>query len=86
MEFNAAKEPAWFPESKIYFNGSQHIAIPHTTRRYKKRPTQGRISNFLYIRLLDKADDCRIDIQAYPFYLSSTSLHSLFLPPINQFF
>ena len=38
MEFNAAKEPAWFPESKIYFNGSQHIAIPHTTRRYKKRP------------------------------------------------
>ena len=38
MEFNAEKEPAWFPESKVYFNGSQHIAIPHTTRRYKKRP------------------------------------------------
>ena len=38
MEFNAEKEPAWFPESKIYFNGSQYIAIPHTTRRYKKRP------------------------------------------------
>ena len=38
MEFNAEKEPAWFPEAKVYFNGSQYIAIPHTTRRYKKRP------------------------------------------------
>ena len=38
MEFNAEKEPAWFPASTVYFNVSQHIAIPHTTRRYKKRP------------------------------------------------
>lgn len=38
MEFNAAKEPAWFPEAKVYHNGSHFIGIPHTTNKCKKRP------------------------------------------------
>ena len=38
MEFNAAKEPAWFPEATVYHNGSHFIAIPHTTNKCKKRP------------------------------------------------
>lgn len=31
------KEPDWFPEAKIYHNGSHFIGIPHTTVRRKKR-------------------------------------------------
>ncbi len=30
------KEPSWFPEAKVYHNGSHYIAIPHT-KVYKKR-------------------------------------------------
>ena len=37
MEFNAEKEPSWFPEAKVYHNGSHFIAIPHTKVRRKKR-------------------------------------------------
>ena len=32
------KEPTWFPNAKVYHNGSHFIAIPHTTNRRKKRP------------------------------------------------
>lgn len=38
MEFNVAKEPAWFPEAKVYHNGSHFIAIPHTTNKCKSVP------------------------------------------------
>lgn len=31
------KEPDWFPEVKVYHNGSHYIGIPHTTVRRKKR-------------------------------------------------
>lgn len=31
------QEPAWFPEAKVYHNGSHYIAIPHTKVRRKKR-------------------------------------------------
>ena len=31
------KEPDWFPETKVYHNGSHYIGIPHTTVRRKKR-------------------------------------------------
>ena len=31
------KEPTWFPNTKVYHNGSHFIAIPHTTNRRKKR-------------------------------------------------
>lgn len=31
------KEPDWFPEVKIYHNGSHYIGIPHTKVRRKKR-------------------------------------------------
>ena len=31
------KEQDWFPEAKIYHNGSHFIGIPHTTVRRKKR-------------------------------------------------
>ena len=37
MDFNAEKEPSWFPEAKVYHNGSHFIAIPHTKVRRKKR-------------------------------------------------
>ena len=37
MEFNIEKEPSWFPEAKVYHNGSHFIAIPHTKIRRKKR-------------------------------------------------
>ena len=37
MEFNVEKEPSWFPEAKVYHNGSHYIAIPHTKVRRKKR-------------------------------------------------
>lgn len=32
------KEPDWFPNAKVYHNGSHYIGIPHTTNRRKKRP------------------------------------------------
>ena len=32
------KEEAWYPESKVYHDGSHYVAIPHTTNRYRKRP------------------------------------------------
>ena len=31
------EEPTWFPEAKIYHNGSHYIAIPHKKVRRKKR-------------------------------------------------
>ena len=34
---NEKKEQDWFPEAKIYHNGSHFIGIPHTTVRRKKR-------------------------------------------------
>ena len=37
MEFDEKKEPSWFPNAKIYHDGSQFVAIPHTTVRRKKR-------------------------------------------------
>ena len=37
MEFNQDREPSWFPEAKVYHNGSHFIAIPHTKVRRKKR-------------------------------------------------
>ena len=32
------KEPDWFPNAKVYHNGSHYIGIPHTTNKRKKRP------------------------------------------------
>ena len=32
------KEPDWFPNAKVYHNGSHYIGIPHTTNRRKQRP------------------------------------------------
>jgi hypothetical protein len=32
------KEPEWFPNAKVYHNGSHYIAIPHTENKRKKRP------------------------------------------------
>ena len=32
------KEPDWFPNAKVYHNGSHYIAIPHTENKRKKRP------------------------------------------------
>ena len=32
------KEPTWFPNAKVYHNGSHYIAIPHTENKSKKRP------------------------------------------------
>ena len=29
-----------FEEAKVYFDGSHYIAIPHTTRRVKRRPKE----------------------------------------------
>ena len=29
----------YYPETKVYFDGSHYIAIPHTTRSSKKRKT-----------------------------------------------
>ena len=37
MEIEGKKEPDWFPEVKVYHNGSHYIGIPHTTVRRKKR-------------------------------------------------
>ena len=39
---SVGKEQEWFPESKIYHNGSHYIGIPHTKIRRKKRgkPTE----------------------------------------------
>lgn len=32
------KVGGFYPESKVYFDGSHYIAIPHTTKPYKPRP------------------------------------------------
>lgn len=32
------REPTWFPNAKVYHNGSHYIAIPHTENKRKKRP------------------------------------------------
>ena len=38
------KEPDWFPNAKVYHNGSHYIAIPHTENKRKKRPKpQGKV-------------------------------------------
>ena len=32
------KEPTWFPNAKVYHNGSHYIGIPHTTNKRRQRP------------------------------------------------
>ena len=32
------KEPDWFPNAKVYHNGSHYIGIPHTTNKRRQRP------------------------------------------------
>ena len=38
MEFDEKKEPAWFPNAKIYHDGSHYVGIPHTENKRKLRP------------------------------------------------
>ena len=36
-QFEGKEEQEWFPEAKVYHNGSHFIGIPHTKVRSKKR-------------------------------------------------
>ena len=49
------KEPDWFPETKIYHNGSHYIGIPHTKVRRKKR---GKAKEEIYV-LSDGEDNSK---------------------------
>ena len=53
------KEPDWFPEVKVYHNGSHYIGIPHTKVRRKKR---GKPKEEVFVVSVDDPTDKKASI------------------------